>query len=264
MDKTPSRIVSLAPSNTEILWALGLGDRLVGVDSRSNYPPEVRRLPRVGKGLDIDVGTVAELKPELVVASLSVPGMERNLPKLETQRLRYVVIDPKSLGDVLQSILDLGEVTGRVVEAQRLVQQLGDRMDVVASRVSEASARPGVYWEWWPRPLITPGRKSWITDMIEMAGGVNVFGDQDRESVNIDEDMVFTRSPEVIVASWCGAEKMADRERIKGRRGWQILPAVQNDRVYAVEEESFGRPGPRLVEGLEAVARMLHPEMFEE
>ncbi len=262
MAETPNRIVSLAPSNTEILGALGLADRLVGVDNRSDYPPEVQRLPKVGRELEIDVERVAELQPDLVVASLSVPGMERNLPRLERSGLRYVVIDPKSLGDVLDSILSLGEVTGRSDVARILVQQLGDRMDAVAALVSEAPSRPRVYWEWWPRPFITPGRRSWVTDMIEMGGGVNVFGDLERESATVDEDLIFTQQPEVIVASWCGAEKLVDLAKIKGRRGWEILPAIQQDRVYVVEEAPFGRPGPRLVEGLERIARMIHPEMF--
>ncbi len=261
MTETPARIVSLAPSNTEILCALGLMDRLVGVDRRSDYPPEVKRLPKVGPELEIDVEKVAELDPDLVVASLSVPGMERNLPKLERRGLRYVVIDPKSLADVLDSILSLGETTGRSEQAEELVRQLGDRMDRIASLAARATTRPRVYWEWWPKPLITPGRISWITDMIDMAGGVNVFGDIDRESLRIDEDVLFTRQPEVIVASWCGAEKLVEREKILSRRGWDILPAVRNDRVYVVEEEPFGRPGPRLVEGLERVVRMVHPEL---
>lgn len=262
MSSTPSRIVSLAPSNTEILCALGLLDRLVGVDRGSDYPPEVQRLPRVGRELDIDVAKVAELKPDLVVASLSVPGMQRNLPGLDACGLRYVVIDPKSLGDVLESILTLGEITGRSDAAQALVQQLSERMDQTAALVSGASTRPRVYWEWWPKPLITPGRRNWMTDIVEMAGGINVFGEFDRESVTVDEDMVFTRQPEVIIASWCGAEKLVDREKIKGRRGWGILPAVRSDRVYVVEEATFGRPAPRLVDGLERVARLLHPELY--
>lgn len=262
MTEAPSRIVSLAPSNTEILCALGLLDRLVGVDNRSDYPPEVQELPKVGRELEIDVARVAELKPDLVVASLSVPGVERNLPKLEAQGLPYVVIDPKSLGDVLGSLLSLGEVTGRQELAERLVQELGERMDRTASLVSEAPARPRVYWEWWPKPLITPGRLSWITDMIEMAGGINIFAEFDQESLPVDEDMVFTRQPEVIVICWCGAERLVSPERIRARRGWDLLPAGQRDRIYVVEEAPFGRPGPRLVEGLERVARMVHPELF--
>jgi len=262
MNETPSRIVSLAPSNTEILCALGLADRLVGVDDHSDYPPEVQQLPRVGRELEIDAERVSRLRPDLVVASLTVPGMERNLPKLQSEGLRYVVIDPKSLEDVLGSICTLGEVTGRSAAAQQLVQRLGDGMERIAARVARASARPRVYWEWWPKPLITPARLSWVTDMIDMAGGVNIFGEFDRESLRVDEDMVFSRQPEVIVISWCGAEKLVDKQRIRERRGWDVVPAIRDDRVYVVAEAPFGRPGPRLLDGLERMARMFHPELF--
>jgi iron complex transport system substrate-binding protein len=259
---TPSRIVSLAPGNTEILYALGLGDRLVGADEQSDYPPEARALPKVGGTMNVDVERVAALKPDLVVASLSIPGTQRTLARLEQRGFRHTTVDPKNLADVLGSILALGETTGRDEAASALVAELSARMEAVAEVVAPAMARPRVYWEWWPKPFITPGRGSWVTDLIEMAGGVNVFGELEQESVTIDEDMVFTRMPEVIIASWCGAERLVEREKILSRRGWDITAAVRNERVYVVDEEPFGRPGPRLMDGLELVARILHPELF--
>jgi len=262
MSEKASRIVSLAPSNTEILCTLGLADRLVGVDSDSDYPPEVQHLPKVGRGMEIDTTRVAELKPDLVVATLGAPGMERIISRLEGQGLRCLTLAPKSLGEVMDSFLLVGEATGREEAARRMMDRMNETIERVAVAAAESESRPSVYWEWWPKPLVTAGRLSWITDMIEMAGGVNVFAELDQESPAIDEDLVFGKTPDVMVACWCGAERPPDREKLKARRGWGIVPAVQHDRVYTVEDFPFDRPGPRLAEGLELVARILHPELF--
>ena len=262
MSEKASRIVSLAPSNTEILCTLGLADRLVGVDSDSDYPPEVQHLPKVGRGMEIDTTRVAELKPDLVVATLGAPGMARIISRLEGQGLRCLTLAPKSLGEVMDSFLLVGEATGREEAARRMVDRMNETIERVAVAAAESESRPSVYWEWWPKPLVTAGRLSWITDMIEMAGGVNVFAELDQESPAIDEDLVFSKKPDVMVACWCGAERPPDREKLKARRGWGIVPAVQQDRVHTVEDFPFDRPGPRLTEGLELVARILHPELF--
>ncbi len=262
MDDTASRIVSLAPSNTEILCALGLTDRLVGVDADSDYPPEVQHLPKVGRGMEIDTVRIAELKPDLVVAILGAPGMELVVARLEGQGLDCLTLAPRSLGDVMESFLLVGQATGCEAAAQRMVDEINEAVERVATLAAEAESRPFVYWEWWPKPLVTAGRLSWITDMIEMAGGVNVFAELEQESPAIDEDLVFSKKPDVMIASWCGAERQPDVEKLKSRRGWEMVPAMQQDRVYTLGDFPFDRPGPRLAEGLELLARILHPELF--
>lgn len=262
MDGTPSRIVSLAPSSTEILGGLGLMDRLAGVDVDSDYPPEVLRLRKVGRGMEIDIARVAELKPDLVVATLGAPGMELIISRLEGQGLRCLTLAPRSLGEVMESFLLVGKATGHEEAAHRMVDGMNEAVERVATLAAEAESRPSVYWEWWPKPLVTAGRLSWITDMIEMAGGVNVFAELEQESPAIDEDLVFDRKPDIMVASWCGAERQPKVEMLKARRGWEIVPAVQQDRVYTLGDFPFDRPGPRLAEGLDLLARILHPELF--
>ncbi len=262
MDGTPSRIVSLAPSNTEILCALGLTDRLVGVDADSDYPLEVVSLPKVGRGMEIDTTRVAELKPDLVVATLGAPGMELIISRLEGQGLRCLTLDPGSLGEVMETFIQVGRATGCEESARRIVDGMNEAVERVATVAAEAESRPSVYWEWWPKPLVTAGRLSWITDMIEVAGGVNVFAEFEQESPAIDEDLVFDKKPDVMVASWCGAERQPKVEMLKARRGWEIVPAVQHDRVYTLGYYPFDRPGPRLAKGLELMARTLHPELF--
>ncbi|HZP95536.1 MAG TPA: cobalamin-binding protein [Candidatus Limnocylindria bacterium] len=264
----PSRIVSLSPSNTEILCALGLGPRLVGVDDWSDHPEEVRTLPRVGRDLDVDVARVAALRPDLVVACLSVPGMERNVERLRAAGLPFIVVDSAGLDGldgVFDNILRIGDATARGSEAATLVADLRARMERVASRVAaRAVARPRVYWEWYPKPLVAAAGRSWITRMLAMAGADNVFADRDTESAKVTMEEVAERRPEVLVACWCGARTQPTPARIAARDGWDGVPAILDGRVHVVPETLFGRPGPRLAEGLELLADLLHTDAASE
>ncbi|EKP95703.1 cobalamin-binding protein [Thermaerobacter subterraneus] len=263
------RIVSLAPSNTEIAFALGLGEFVVGVDDHSDYPPEVARLPRVGPDLTVDIDRVAALEPDLVLASLSVPGMERNVEALQRRGLPHLVLNPQRWPEVLQSIQAVAAATGREERGRRLVRQLQARAAAVRQRMARLAARRGrpwrLYLEWWPRPLITPGRRSWFTDMAEMAGGQNIFADLDRTSGVVEPEAVVARVPDVILLCWCGTlQGHMDPSRVAARPGWSRLEAVARGRVVPLPEALFGRPGPRLVEGLERLAGLLAGFVQEE
>lgn len=258
----PQRIVSLAASNTEIVCALGLTDRLVGVDDFSDVPLEVQRLPRVGRDLAIDAARVAALEPDLVLASLSVPGMERNIPPLEAAGLPFIVIRPRGWAGLWADIRAVATACGVSDRAEALIGHLTARAEAVGAALRNAAARPRVYWEWWPRPPITAGGPSWMTDMLRLAGGENCFGDLEAESGPVGLEDLRARRPDLIVLCWCGARKLADPSLVARRPGWGDLPAVQSGRVHAVLEPRFGRPGPRLVDGLEELARLLHPERF--
>jgi iron complex transport system substrate-binding protein len=255
------RIVSLVASNTEIVCALGLADRLVGVDDFSDFPPEVERLPRLGRDLDIDVDRVAALRPDLVLASLSVPGMERNVERLQTRDLPYVAVHSRGLDGVLEDIRRIAELTGATTAGERLADQLAERIRRVAQRTRGVTLA-SVYWEWWPRPYIAAGGPSWITDLCSLAGGRNVFDDEPRESATVSTEQVTARAPEVAVICWCGARKLPNPVLVARRPGWGEIPAVRDGRLHAVLEPRYGRPGPRLVDGLEELASMLHPELF--
>jgi len=261
------RLVSLAPSNTEIVHALGLDDWLVGVDDWSDYPPEtVELLPRLGPELQIDLDKVEALKPDLVLASLSVPGMERVVEGLAARGLPHVALNPLSLEDVYADILQVGRLAGVPDRAQAVVEDLRARAQEIRASVEEAAgprARPlDVYLEWWPKPLITPGRRSWVNDQLDLAGGRNVFADIDAPSRPVSDDDVFARDPDVILLCWQGSlEKVMDAGRVRSRPGWaERLRAVREDRIFVLPEELFGRPGPRLIEGAALLARILSGE----
>jgi iron complex transport system substrate-binding protein len=257
--------VSLTCSNTEILCALGLGEYLVGVDDWSDFPPEVTRLPRVGSDLNIDMARVAALDPDLVLASLSVPGMERNLPGLERLGVPFLVLDPRSLDDVLADIGTISRATGVPEAGDRLMAELGDRVRTIRSRAQGAAHRPTLYWEWWPKPLISPGRQSWMVQVSELAGAELLFRDVDVTSWIVEEARVLDADPDFVMLCWCGTlQRAMDPAKVAARPGWDRLRAVKRGRVYCLPEALFGRPGPRLVEGLERLARIVHPEAFGE
>ncbi|MDP2315560.1 MAG: cobalamin-binding protein [Pseudomonadota bacterium] len=246
------RIVSLCPSNTEIACALGLGPSLVGLDRSSDWPPEVVSLPRVGPDIAIDVAAVATLKPDLVLSSLSVPGMEANVAALDRAGLPHIVLDARSIPDVFTSIRTVGRLFGKGAEANAVVAAMQARLDAVQARAAALPRRPTVFLEWWPKPVIVPGRQCWTTQMIHIAGGESAFGELDVRSTPIETDSVPARAPDILLTCWCGVPHAHQKPgKLAERPGWGDIPGVRAGQVYAAEERLFGRPGPRLVDGVE-------------
>jgi iron complex transport system substrate-binding protein len=251
--------VSLAPSNTEIAHFLGLTDRVVGVCDDSDFPAELAGAARVGMDLQIDADRVAALKPDLVLASLSVPGMERCVKAVEEKGLATLTLDPKRLEDVFRDIEAVGRAAGVPGRAAALNASLRGRLAAVERSVAGLE-RPTVWWEWWPRPLISPGARSWMVDIVRVAGGRMLFDDVDRESFTVGEERVLLQDPEVAVLCWCGTlQRKQDPAKLAARPGWANVRAVADGRVFAVDEAYFGRPGPRLVDGAELLAKVFHP-----
>ena len=245
------RIVSICPSNTDIVCALGAAHLLVGLD-RSSDAPEVAHLPRVGPDLSVDVPAITALAPDLVLSSSSVPGMERNLDALDAAGLRHLVVDATSIDEVLDSIVRVGRALGLGERAATVVAAMRARLDAVEREATALPRRPRVHLEWWPRPVIVPGRRCWTTDMITIAGGEPAFGDLDVRSTPVDDDAVCARAPDILLTCWCGVpHEKQDPARIARRPGWEAIPGVREGWLRAAEERHFGRPGPRLVEGVE-------------
>lgn len=258
--RAPRRIVSIAPSNTEILHALGLGRRIVGTDQWSDYPPRVRALPHVGSDLHVDVERVASLAPDIVVASLHVPGMEDNLPAFEAAGLPYLAVGGVGLDGIWADLRTIGHYLGRAQRADLLIANMQHSMARTQARYAGARTRPRVHWEWSARPVVA-ARRSWITELLHMAGAENAYADLDQESVRVSHADAIARNPDVVVACWCGARKLPTVARVAQRPGWQDTSAVRSSRVAVFAEDLFGRPGPRLALGLERLARLLHPEL---
>lgn len=250
------RVVSLTCSNTEIVWALGASASLVGVDDHSDFPPEVvSLLPRVGPDLDIDVARVAALRPDLVLASLTVPGHERIVERLERAKLPFVATEPVSVEDVYSDVCRVGELLGLGGRAEIVVAEMRAAFE---PRPASAARRPVVLVEWWPKPVIVPGAKSWVTDMLNVVGGKNPLGDEPVKSRPITDEEARAMNPDAVVISWCGVRPEKYRPHIVTRRpAWQDVRAVRSGRIFSISEAYLGRPGPRLVEGVRALERVV-------
>lgn len=259
-----ARIVSLCPGNTEILAALGLLPRVVGVDNGSDWPREVNGLPRLGPDLNIDVERLAALRPDLVIASLSDPQMGRSVIALREREIPHVVLAPHSIADIWENVRRVALAAGLPEEAaMSLIATLEGRMERVRARTARAPLRPRIYWERWPKPLYAPGRRNWLTEISDLAGAVSVTAGVDADTASPSPGEVIALNPEVILVAWSGVKRDKVRpDVIRRRPGWDRVAAVREGRIHVVDEALFCRPSPRLVEGLEQLAALLHPHLM--
>ena len=246
------RVVSHTCSNTEIVAALGCGRMLVGIDTDSDFPPDiVAPLPKLGRDLELDVAATARLSPDLVLTSLTVPGHERIVDALRQAGLPMLVIDPIGLDGVYDSVVQVAEALGVLRKGRSLVAQMQASMPPVEPR----GARPKILVEWWPKPVIAPARLSWVNELVRLAGGVNPFESSDGKSAEIPDADAIAAAPDAIVMSWCGVKEDKYHAHVVARRpGWSEVPAVKHGRIHPVTEAFLGRPGPRLVDGYRAIA----------
>ncbi|HNQ30525.1 MAG: Cobalamin-binding protein precursor [Methanoregulaceae archaeon PtaB.Bin009] len=262
LDAPPLRIVSLAPSNTEILAALGLVDRMVGVTDVCDYPPEAKQIPRIGGYSAISVEKVAAAMPDLVLASDITP--KATVDRLKGLGLTVMVVSPRNIDDMMRDIRVVGTITGKESEAEELVTRLSKRIAAVA-RCSPDADHPTVAHVVWHDPLYVSGNDTLQNDVIIHAGGENVFSDREGWSTVPLEEFLL-KNPDILIVSGGGgmdsSEKDVILEVFMTSPQYASLSAVRNNRVYAVNADIISRPAPRIVEATEQVARHLHPECF--
>lgn len=259
----PQKIVCISPSVTEIVYALGLGDKVVGVDKYSDYPPEAIYKRRIGDIYSPDPEEVAALNPDLIILySFYGPG-DPNVENLERLNIPIIATCPATFDDIFEDILLIGNATGKSLEAKTLVDSLKERVKNVNEIVCNVTYRPKVYFEIWYPPIYTVGPGSWPHHLIEIAGGINIFGNASTSWVNPTEEEVFEAKPDIIISVRGMPGYYETLETMKNRGpGWGEVPAIKNGKVYSLDESLIGRPGPRLVIGLEVIAGILHPELF--
>jgi iron complex transport system substrate-binding protein len=251
----PQRLVSLAPSITETVYALGLEDRLVGDTEYCDYPPAARSKPHVGAMLNPNLELVVALKPDLVLGTPEANRRE-TADRLERLGIPLYGVTARTLDETLRSIEDLGQVLGRQDRARELVGELRARIESVEKRVS-GQPRPKVLFVVWYRPLITAGPQTFIADVVSHAGGTSISNDLRGEWPRMSLEEVVRRDPDVLL--FPSAESFSPaREELERLPGWRELRAVQNHQMYFVSE-AIMRQSPRLVDALEEVARILHP-----
>ncbi|MBM7694421.1 iron complex transport system substrate-binding protein [Peribacillus deserti] len=259
------RLISICPSNTELCVFLGIENQLIAVDDFSDWPASIMNLPRLGPDLSIDMDLTESLKPDLVLASLSVPGMEKNIEELQKRNIPHVILNPQSLADISEDLLKIGRLLGierTAAERIRVYQSLINSIKEISKTITE---RPSLYWEWWPKPIFTPGKINWLTEISRLAGAENVFQDVELASVQTSEADVAERNPDVICLAWVGVPlKKVQPGIVKKRPGWENLKAVKNNHILVLEEPLYCRPSPRLLNGLINLAKTLHPEAYRD
>ncbi len=250
------RIISLAPSNTEILYALGAGDQIVGVTTFCDYPPEAKAKTKVGGWVNVDYDAIKSLEPDIVVTSTVV--QEKVAEKCRELGFNVLHLDPKNLSEVFETVQRLGQLTGTQSSADLITQRMRLKIDEISRLTEGVKTRPRVYAEEWHRPPFVCG--NWIPELISAAGGTGLIeGGRSRE-VTVEEIQRF--DPHYMIVTWCGFGERAQVDVIKFREGWEEVYAVKNDRIFVFDDSYLNRPGPRLVDGLEMLARTIHPELF--
>jgi len=256
------KVVSLAPSNTEILFAIGAGEQVIGRDEFSDYPPQAADLPSVGGGFgDYNLEAILDLEPDLVLAAeINTPEQVKALEDLGLTV--FLLSNPISLDEMYENLLTVAELTAHISEAEDLVDTLRSRVSKIESSIESAEDQPTVFYELDatdPSAPWTAGSGTFIDTLITMAGGENIAADMEGQYLQISIEALLIRDPLVILLG--DAAYGITPESLLDRTGWNNISAVVNDRIYTFDDNLVSRPGPRLVDGLEQLASLLHPEL---
>ncbi len=260
----PMRIVSLAPSVTEILFAIGAGSQVVGRTKFCTYPPEAASLPTIGgfSAKSISVEAILDLEPDLVVAGSR--SQQDVVAALEAQGIPVFTLAPESLADIETGIQTLGEITGNAASAQTLVETMQTRIAAVTAKVKTipTEKRLRVFYEVWHEPLTTTSRSTFIGELLTLAGGVNIFNDLTETYPKVSAEQIIESDPQVILGPSSHSDQLTAAV-ISARPGWQKLAAVKSGAIYIVDAETISRAGPRVVDALESIVGVLYPELFK-
>lgn len=259
--RQPERIISLSPVNTEILFALGLGEKVVGITNLCNYPPQVQEKEEIGDYDNPNLEKIIELEPDLILASHGNPI--ELIDQLE--RLNYTVVglNPKNIDDVISSITMVGKITGKDEEATRLTEEMKERIEAVLSETSSLveNNRPRVLYVVWYKPLWTAGSGTFIDELIQKAGGVNIAGDiPGWPQINLET--VLEKNPQVVIVGEGHPGGLV--ETVREESLLETIDAFKYNQIYIIDADIVSRTGPRIVDALEEMARIIHPEIFGE
>jgi iron complex transport system substrate-binding protein len=250
----PQRIISLAPNVTEILFALGLDERIAGITGYCDFPEAARTKEKIGDTLHPNLERIISLKPDLVIVS-TASQLENLTRRLDQLAVPVYVTNPRTVREVAASIRALGEVTGANARATEISSEMERRIIAVEQRVKDRP-HPRVLYVLQTGPLITAGRDTFINDLINLAGGRSVSGDERADYPQFSRETVVARAPEVIIAPASHGSELVKESDL--RRDFATTPAIRANRIVWVNPDLVDRPGPRIVEGLEQLARGLH------
>ncbi len=252
------RYISLAPSTTEILFALGLDEEIVGVSTYCNWPPKAKSKEKVGQFSQVNIEKILSLRPDYIFCT----GLEQApiITELRRLNLKVYAADPTNMQDLFNSISDIGKITGKINEAESLITDMETGIEEITSKVRliPESKKPKVFIEIWHDPLTTAGKGSFVDELITLAGGVNIASDTRRPYSIFSPEEVIKRDPDCIILTYM--DKELPLKLVGGRFGWKGISAVKNNRLYNdIGSDLLLRPGPRIVQGLKEIHKRLYP-----
>ena len=259
--ETPRRVVSLAPSITEIIFSVRRQDLLVGVSRFSDFPAAAREIPKVGSYVHLDLERIVSLRPDLCIAIKDGNPIEI-AERLEDMGIPVYAVNPQNLATVLEAISEIGELLNAEVQADHLVTQLRGRIHHIDQLVGTVTYRPRVFFQIGVSPIVSAGADTFIHELVEHAGGKNLASTE-KGYPRYSKEQVLGLAPEILIITSMARGALFEEVRSEWME-WESMPAARDKRVYIQDSNLFDRPSPRLVEGLELLTRLIHPELFED
>lgn len=257
--ENPRRIISLAPNITEIIFALNSENRLKGVTLHCDFPVEARLLPKVGSYVGLDLEKIVSLKPDLCIA-IKDGNPKHVSDRLESFGIPVYAVDPRNLDSVMETILSISGLLGAEERADILVKNMRSRIRHVRELVAATSHKPRVFFQIGAAPVVSVGTRTYIHEIIMLAGGINVTAG-DTPYPRFSREQLIALSPDVVIITSMTRSDAFEQVLAEWNK-WPQIPAVRNKRIYRADSDLFDRPSPRLVDGLEALVKLIHPELF--
>ena len=257
----PKRIIALAPSITEIIFALGQQDRLKGTTQFSNYPAEAAKLPKVGSYVRLDLERIVALNPDLCIA-IKDGNPKGIIDRLQSLNIPVFAVNPRNLESMIQTIQKIGSILNASQKANTLVKDMRSRIQKVDALVSRIDRRPRVFIQIGISPIISAGTNTFIHELIVRAGGINVAAGN-RAYPHFSREQVLALAPDVLIITSMARSGAFEKAKADWNR-LSHMPAVREKRIYTVNSDVFDRPSPRLLDALEILTRLLHPKLFKE
>jgi iron complex transport system substrate-binding protein len=257
----PQRMVALAPSITEIIFALGQEHRLKGVTMHSDHPEAAQKLPKVGSYVRLDLEKIVALKPDLCIA-VKDGNPKKVIERLEDLKIPVYAVDPRNLNTVMDALREIGQILNANESAEKLIRNMRSRIQGVKTRVSKSAHTPGIFFQIGISPIVSVGTDTFIHEIIVLAGGKNL-AEGPVSYPRFSREQVISLSPDILIITPMTGSAAFEKVKAQWSR-WPTIPAVQKGRIHLADPNLFDRPSPRLVDALELLSRLIHPELFEE
>lgn len=267
MTAYPQRVVSLAPANTQTIFAVGAGDLVVGVTDYDQYPYNFTawiaagNMSSIGNYYQPAIEPIVALKPDLVLASL---GSIDAADQLRSLGYNVLTLNPKDLNGIMKNLMTVGKATNKEAQAQSVVNDMQQRIDAIVNKLKDVTTRPTVYHEIWSDPYMSVGKETFVDSAIKLAGGQNIFENATNAYPVVSSEAIISENPQIMVfPTQMGVQSFwGSYTDVANRPGWNSISAVKNNKMYTVSGDIIDEPGPRQIDSLEILAKIIHPEIF--